>query len=57
MRQGAILSQAFLAVYCDLIIQELRKLGVGAHVGGVFMGVASYADDVVFGAPFTRPCL
>ena len=50
-RQGAILSPAFWAVYCDLMIQELRKLGVGAHVGGVFMGVACYADDVVLVAP------
>ena len=29
-RQGAILSPAFWAVYCDPMIVELRKLGVGA---------------------------
>ena len=46
-RQGAILSPA----YCDLMIKELRDLGVGAHVGGIFMGVACYADDVVLVAP------
>ena len=50
-RQGAILSPVFWAVYCDLMIQELRQLGVGAHVAGMFMGVACYADDVVLIAP------
>ena len=50
-RQGAILSPVFWAVYCDLMIQELRQLGVGAHVAGMFMGVACYADDVVLVAP------
>ena len=39
-RQGAILSPSFWAVYCDLMIKELRQLGVGAHVAGLFMGVA-----------------
>ena len=33
------------------MIKELRKLGVGAHVAGMFMGVACYADDVVLIAP------
>ena len=50
-RQGAILSPTFWAVYCDLMIKELRQLGVGAHVAGMFMGVACYADDVVLIAP------
>ena len=50
-RQGATLSQSFWAVYCDLMIKELRQLGVGAHVAGMFMGVACYADDVVLIAP------
>ena len=50
-RQGAVLSPAFWAVYCDMMIKELRLLGVGAHVAGMFMGVACYADDVVLIAP------
>ena len=33
------------------MIKELRQLGVGAHVAGMFMGVACYADDVVLIAP------
>ena len=50
-RQGAILSPVLRAVNCDLMIKELRKLGVGAHEAGMFMGVACYADDVVLIAP------
>ena len=50
-RQGAILSPSFWAVYCDMMIKELRQLGVGAHIAGMFMGVASYADDMVLIAP------
>ena len=50
-RQGAVLSPAFWAIYCDLMIKELRQLGVGAHVAGIFMGAACYADDVVLIAP------
>ena len=50
-KQGAVSSPAFWAVYCDLMIKELRELGVGAHVAGIFMGIACYADDVVLIAP------
>ena len=50
-RQGSVLSPTFWAVYCDLMIKELRKLGIGAHIAGKFMGAACYADDVVLVAP------
>ena len=38
-RQGSVASPALWSVYCDPLIQELRNLGLGAHVGGLFMGV------------------
>ena len=47
-RQGSVASPALWSIYCDPLIQELRKLGVGAHVGGLFMGVTMYADDLLF---------
>ena len=50
-RQGSIASPVLWSVYCDLLIKELRTLGLGAHVAGVFMGVAAYADDLVLIAP------
>ena len=50
-RQGSVMSPIFWAVYCDPMIKRLRRLGVGAHVAGVFMGVACFADDVILIAP------
>ena len=50
-RQGSMASPALWSVYLDLLIKELRKLGVGCHVGGLFMGVVVYADDVLLMAP------
>ena len=50
-RQGSIASPVFWAVYCDLLIKELRQLGVGAYIAGVFMGASAYADDLVLVAP------
>ena len=50
-RQGSIASPVLWSVYCDLLIMELRHLGLGAHVAGLYMGVAAYADDLVLIAP------
>ena len=46
-----MLSPAFWSIYCDLMIKEFRALGVGAHIAGLFMGAACFADDVVLIAP------
>ena len=46
-RQGSMASPALWSVYLDLLIKELRNLGVGCHVGGLYMGVVVYADDVL----------
>ena len=50
-RQGSMISPALWAVYLDMLIKELRDLGVGCHVGGLYMGVVVYADDVLLMAP------
>ena len=50
-RQGSMASPALWSVYLDLLIKELRHLGVGCHVGGMYMGVVVYADDVLLMAP------
>ena len=50
-RQGSVMSPILWALYCDPMIRRLRKLGLGAHVAGVFMGVACFADDVILIAP------
>jgi hypothetical protein len=33
------------------MIKELRELGIGCHVGGLYMGVVVYAEDVLLMAP------
>ena len=50
-RQGSVASPALWCVYLDLLIKELREIGLGCHVGGMFMGVVVYADDVLLMAP------
>ena len=50
-RQGSMASPALWSVYLDLLIKELRQLGLGCHVGGIFMGVVVYADDILLMAP------
>ena len=50
-RQGSMVSPALWSVYLDLLIKELRQLGVGCYVGGIFMGVVVYADDILLMAP------
>ena len=50
-RQGSMVSPALWSVYLDLLIKELRQLGVGCHVGGLYMGVVVYADDILLMAP------
>ena len=50
-RQGSILSPALFAVYVDELLQELRALGVGCHVAGMFCGAVGFCDDILLLAP------
>ena len=50
-RQGSILSPAFFAVYVGVLLVDLRKLGVGCRVAGVYMGAVGFCDDQLFLAP------
>ena len=49
-RQGSIASPALWFVYLDL----LRRQGVGCHIGGLFLGVVVYGDNVLIMAPTRR---
>ena len=50
-RQGSVLSPFFFGVYVDELLVNLRRSGVGCHIGGRFFGAAGYADDIILLAP------
>jgi hypothetical protein len=50
-RQGSVASPAFWSVYLDPLFSELRRKGIGCHLGGVWMGAVAYADDILLLAP------
>ena len=50
-RQGAVLSPPLFSLYLDDLLKELRALGVGCHMGGLWMGSTLYADDLLLLAP------
>ena len=50
-RQGSVLSPGFFGVYVDELLSQLRRSGVGCHIGGQFFGAAGYADDIILLAP------
>lgn len=46
VKQGGILSPFLFSVYVDDLLAELRKSGLGVHIGSVFAGALLYADDI-----------
>jgi hypothetical protein len=50
-RQGSVLSPCFFAAYMDELLQKLRDLGVGCHIGDIFYGAAGFADDIILVSP------
>ena len=50
-RQGSVLGPYLFSIYVDELLENLRRSGVGCHVGGQFFGAAGYADDIVLLAP------
>ena len=50
-RQGSVLSPCLFSVYLDDLLKELRNLGVGCYMGGMWVGAAGYADDLILMAP------
>ena len=51
-RQGSVLSPyLFSSCYLDELLVKLRKLDIGCHIAGVWIGACCYADDICLLAP------
>ena len=50
-RQGSVLSPCLFSVYLDDLLKELRHKGFDCHMGGLWVGAAGYADDLILLAP------
>ena len=50
-RQGSVLSPLLFSVYLDELLQKLRNLELGCHIGGYWYGGCGYADDLILMAP------
>ena len=49
--EGLVLSPTLFSVYLDDLLKQLRRLGLGCHMGGVWVGAAGYAGDMILLAP------
>ena len=50
-RQGSVLSPMIFSLYMDDLLKQLRKLGLGCHLGGLWYVACCYADDMILLAP------
>ena len=51
VKQGAILSAILYCVYTNGIFQQLRRMKIGCFVGGSYVGILGYADDLYLMSP------
>ena len=50
-KQGGVLSPILFSLYLDKLLVQLRELGIGCHMNGLFTGAFIYADDITIIAP------
>ena len=46
VKQGSIMSTILFNLYLDVLLNRIKKSGVGCHIGRHFLGCFAYADDV-----------
>ena len=50
-RQGSVLSPMLFSIYLDDLLKDLRKMNLGCHIGGIWLGATGYADDLILLSP------
>ena len=45
-KQDGVLSPVLFSIYLNQLIAQLRHLGMGCYMNGLFTGVFIYADDI-----------
>ncbi len=50
-RQGSLLSPYFFARYIRGLLKSVHNTRVGCNIGGLFVNILAYADDIVLIAP------
>ena len=51
VKQGGVLSPVLFCLYIDGLLNALSAVGVGCHLGHMFVGALAYADDIVLISP------
>jgi Reverse transcriptase (RNA-dependent DNA polymerase) len=51
VKQGGVISPVLFCTYLDNLLVKLSEVGVGCHIGSVFVDALAYADDIVLSAP------
>ena len=46
VRQGAVISAIFFAIYINDLLETLRAKKIGCHIDGVYFGAQIFADDI-----------
>ena len=47
VRQGAISSPILWNLYCNILILNMRRIGIGCNIAGQYCGIFIYADDII----------
>ena len=53
-RQGGILFPFLFCRYIRDLLHDIAQAGIGCNIGGVFVNILAYADDIVLLAPSWR---
>ena len=54
VKQGGVISSTMFTIYIDQLLLRLKKLGIGCHIHGKYMGSLGHADDVTLLSPSIR---